>query len=965
MEAPPVELLLYRHVASAWEPCVRPWLEQAAHFAGRSWVVVSSRGQAQAWKQYCLERNLPLLGVEFLTPGLARQKWVAQGIWKPALGRELLLHGLGREVEAMLADPALAEADHALLLSLKTDLETALDDFDALLRAGFGPQAFPWPILTQLFERLEQWTASLGYELAPRQAIHAANSPSVLESRILVLGLGPENWGEFPNVVALVRRCRQATVVLPEPELRGGKDVDERWVEAWEAVLGVPAVPLDSGEPANCGSAVVGWLPGTDGDSKIDWARVSSVVARSSLDESALIAHGVQTWLAAGAESIAVVFPKADAVYVDVRARLGAAGVAFRDEIGAAGLVSPETACQRALLQLWTEGGRWNELLALWPHAVRQGKTRVALHAFRRAVQRWFDATQTLQIRDASPLIEAGTGEAAVALQKLLPALQLEWPVDATLDLVLRRCEEAWEAWETGVPGGWEALRAFAEREQRAEPPSRWFSLIQRFLAEPGTEAKPPGSAGFARVVLTTRRRADGAPWTHLWLAEGNAGVWPQRRESSCWLPDETRQELARNAPHRLAVFTADERAWLEKCAYARLARDTRDTLVISASVQDPVDPEAERAPNAWLERLLWQVPTRDQGSSLELAFRQAAVSADKRRPFLHREAARARAKVLKQRHDATKPFDEYLLSLRKPTLRPTSSAARVLEAALDDPAVLWFEEILKATPVSWEPLQRARRKWVGQTAHEVMARALRGEPAGGAFFCRPALQEAKESVSREVKERLSLTTSNAYWESCYTEVEGVCHRMLERLFSLPALPDYVAIEFPLPAGAWVHLGHEAEKFGLRGRIDAAFSDRPDWAGATVEVVDFKTGTEGVLTPERMAAGRALQLGLYLDAIRNLGAARGRVWMVRPGLVAPRSVAMEDLDTALAGLDQIKRHLDTGIFGARTPDVSPFSSGGLQWPLACVRIPAAVLEARFAKSFHDLVPEVEEAKDEG
>jgi hypothetical protein len=965
VDAAPVDFLLYRHVAAAWEPCIRPWLEAAAHFPGRSWVVVPSRGQAQAWKQTCVERGLPLLGVEFLTPGLARQKWVAGGGLAPAMGRELLLFGLGRLVDARLGSD-LEETERALLLSLRTDLETALDDFDALLRAGFGPEAFAWPALTRVFQELVEWVDRLGFGLAPTQALAAAGSPAAFAARALVLGLGPENSGEFPNVLALVRSVREATLLLPEPEMRGNRDGGERWIEAWEAALGAHAVPIDAEAVPHCGSAVAGWLPRADEEVGVDWGHVSTWIAASRQAEAEAITERVANWAGEPDAAVAVVFARADALFLNVRRRLGERGVAFRDEIGAAGLVSAEMALQRSLLKFWEGGCQWPDLVELWPHLIRIGATTLSAHRLRRAVQRWFDATQTLALRDALAAIEAGTGEAALALSKLLPRLALDWPEAMTLADVLARCEAAWLAWETGTPAGWEALRAFAIKDGETAAPKKWLALVQSFLAEPGSEAKPRGTASFARVVLTTRRRADGAPWTHLWLAEANAGLWPQRMESSCWLPDERRSELASTAAHGLSVFTADERAWQEKCSYARLARDTSRQIVLSAALGDPAEPGEELAPNPWLERLLWASPERPPGASLEAAFHVAVRREPPRAPEHAPTVVECtrRVRVLRSRLDYLYPFDEYMLRHRSAMLRPASAAARVLERAMTDPAELWFAEVLGATGVSWEPLQRARRKWIGQTAHELVAAGLRGEPAGGDFHRRPPVGEALARARAEAASRRAAALDDAYWESCYTEALGVCERLLGAVLGIEGLPEYVAIEYTLPGTAWVGLGGEA-KLGLRGRIDAVFTDQPEWRGASVEVVDFKTGTEGVFSAEAMAGGRSLQLGLYLEALRNLGVRSGGVWMVRPGLQPPRRVGMGELDKALAGLSRLRRHLESGTYGALTADQTLYSSSSLQWPLACPPLPAAVLKEKFARSFPEDESRSGEGSDEG
>jgi len=68
------DLFLSRFAESEWLGVVRPWLEAGRGRLERALVVAPTRGQTHALKQRCVAESLPLLGVEFLTPGLARKK---------------------------------------------------------------------------------------------------------------------------------------------------------------------------------------------------------------------------------------------------------------------------------------------------------------------------------------------------------------------------------------------------------------------------------------------------------------------------------------------------------------------------------------------------------------------------------------------------------------------------------------------------------------------------------------------------------------------------------------------------------------------------------------------------------------------------------------------------------------------------------------------------------------------------
>jgi hypothetical protein len=307
-----VELHLVRHADAAWTAIIRPWLERSHGRLGRSLVVVPTRGQAQALKQRCLEEGLALLGVEFLTPNLTRRQWLGAGLAapgpggealaRPALGREFLQLGLRTLVARRLSAPGAP----GIWRSLASDPAGALDAFGDLLRAGLGPAQFPRPELREVFAELEGWVERCGFALAERQAVAAATRPAsgAIPARLLVTGLGAESWGDFGNVAALVRHGDDACVVLPEPEFSGRGAADEKWVAAWEALLGTEAVPLDAEEVPGCGAVAELWS-GAGGSA----AGAEILVGRTRGDEMTLVADKVATLLGAGAGTSRWFFP--------------------------------------------------------------------------------------------------------------------------------------------------------------------------------------------------------------------------------------------------------------------------------------------------------------------------------------------------------------------------------------------------------------------------------------------------------------------------------------------------------------------------------------------------------------------------------------------------------------------------------------------------------------------------------
>jgi hypothetical protein len=176
-----------------------------------------------------------------------------------------------------------------------------------------------------------------------------------------------------------------------------------------------------------------------------------------------------------------------------------------------------------------------------------------------------------------------------------------------------------------------------------------------------------------------------------------------------------------------------------------------------------------------------------------------------------------------------------------------------------------------------------------------------------------------------------------------------VCRALLANVYALPPR-KFVATEVWLPEKARLPLRPRALQIG--GRMDLVLLDRPDWSGAQIDIVDFKTGGDADLSAERMArSGASLQLGVYLEAVRSLGVTGGGVWMLKPEPGARTQLTFADLGVALGKLQWLEAALARGVFGALTRDRSDYAPDGCDWPLACTPVPQAVLEKKFALTF--------------
>jgi len=944
--APPrLALHLARHADTAWREVIRPWLEAGAGRLERAHVIVPTRGQAQALKQRCLREGLALLGVEFLTPGLARQKWVGlTGGGKPTIGRELLLLGLHAAAAKRLAPLTPGDAAWGFWQSLQSDPERALDDFDELLKAGFRAKDFPLPQLREVFVELAGWVEARGYALAACLAETAGLTPVAagdrrIGGRVLVCGLGPEMWGEFFNVAAFVRRCDEVTAVLPEPAFRGRAELDEKWISLWSVLLGVEPQPIDAAEPAeSCEAVGALWGRGLEAPGR---ARV--LVARTRGDEMRLVVREITALLAAGAENIGVVFPRADPAHLALGRLLAEKGVAFVDLLETSGPPPLDGQAHRALLAFYERGGRIEELLALWPLLRATGAVTLSQAGARRAVERSFDQRQTHKVEVHRAEWETDAPELARVAGLLLPA----WPAEISLGEALKRFRVVCGALDLEEPEGWGPLDALALREPGLLPGKVVLDALGSFLPENYPVTAAPGRGSFARVTLGTWRRMEGVAWSQIILTESNAGVWPPRREPSWWLTDEQRTTLNKEARFTLGLFTSEDRAALERAGYQGLARDTGKEVIFTAALFSESEPELKLAPNAWLERVIWAQGRAAAAGGLEAEFDRLAVGLP---PVAAATDVSAWSEVWHGRREAVRPFDEFFFAGDPRLITPEKLSAKRVERGVQDPAELWFEGVLKTQRVDWEPLARTRRKALGQQAHQLLAEALRSTEVTKGFGEMPPVAEAKDRLTQALAVRRGFWPVDRYWDSFHAELAQICAALLENVYTLEGAGRYVATESWLPAPAEVSRG--PWRLPVVGRMDLVRLDRPEWRGAKVDIIDFKTGGDLDLSVERMArSGASLQLGVYLAGARSLGAVSGRVWMLKPEPDASAMIDFGELDLALTKLDWLADAMTRGVYGALTKDRSAYAPPGFLWPLASTPVRHAVLAAKFATTF--------------
>ena len=947
---PSASLQLFVTAGELWARGVRPWVEAGRGRLEQSYIVLPTRGQVQGLKQRCVEDGLPLLGIEFLTPGLARRKWLAARAEPPrsAMGRELLLLGLRRLIAERLSAADQGTESWGYWQSLQSDAERVLDDWDTLLRSGHSAADFKSPALQDLFADLDKWIESSGYQHAAKQdrllSLPVDQKLTRLADRVLVAGLGPEMGGEFYAVAGLVRRSGSAEVWLPEPDFSGGTvRVQEQWVERWQQMLGVETQPSSDDDP-ELGMERVSDLWARDLETLPDLQAVDLDVGETRGDEMKQVAARVGGWLQGGATRVGVVVPMSNAGHQQLRLELAAADIPFVDLLEVNGPPPLDVRLQAAILRYHAEGARIEDLMELWPRLLASGATTLSQRKLRSIVERSFVECHRHEVAAHISLWPRGETE----LVRVVEALGEAWPREITLAKAVDHFRTACERLDVGDTEGIQTLDTLGLTDQSEFPRAVIAEGISSILPDKINAQDGVKALGFARVVIGSWRRLVGTEWTHLIWTQSNATVWPMAPMESPWWPEADRINLREKLGSDAGLMTAADQREVEQVGWRRLVRDTKNVVAFSAARFEESTPETLLAPNGWLERLLMAKGWVTKAGGVAEAMEQ--ISQARVMTPIESDDVGAWLRIDQDRRDPARKFNAWFHGSQQELLKPKRVSPRLIERGVQDPAELWYEGVLGARRIDRDALQRERSRALGLKAHELVAYALQpDQEVSAGFGPMPVQKQAQDKLSTAFEEWRSKQEKDRYWRSFSDELEAISKGLIDNLFTIDA-GEFVATEMWLRDGAVLEL--PKHKIPLIGRMDLVRSDRPEWLGASIDIVDFKTGGDIAMSARKMgASGRSLQLGIYLQAAINAGAKSGRVWMVKSGEGELSVLGHEELDTALAQLAWLDEALTQGTYGALTGDRSAYSMADYDWPRACRPISEVILKRKFDLTF--------------
>lgn len=943
------QLWLTQDWEAAWTMVLKPWLTRSGDLHP-GYVVVPTRGQARALRLRMAGEGIVSVGVRFVTPGLIRQlPFGKRDGGGEVPGQGVLEFGLKGAVARWLERHPDQRDNDGLARSLLSRPSGPLEDWADLLRAGLSEDSFPHPFVRSVFRDLRLWLGRQGLSLpvgeTPGVADRLDGEAGRPASRALIYGFSAEHWQDWPELARLCARTDEVAGVLPYPSFEG-KPLEENWVALLERVIGAEALSLPDQEERASGQLARSWALNLSGDeSSTEWADASVLVGTNPAAEAELLFGQVVTWLATPGARIAVIFPTASPVVADLAEKLTLAGVRFCDEIATTGAPSGETGLLRAVLAYQRGGCRLEDLWALARRLRGTGQLDLKAGESRGWIERVFDGAQSHRVEDALRLPEAATLRGGQSMVDLAGSVGF-WPERLTVGRAAGRLKDVAIRWGLDEPGWMGGVNRLIERDGDLHPRDAVIDLLSGSLPE-----RAPRSGlqrdDFAPVVLTTRKRATAQVWTHVVFAGCNAEGWPSLPEETFWLSDDARRELNRRSK-TVTLPLAEDAAILERLGILDICNNVLNTVALSSCLRVNDGSESDRSPHPWLERILLQKVRTAGGDGAarpgwrELARRPGAGSAG------GGESTAGWAEVWRGRRDPSRAFDGHSYCPGDVRMGGRRWAARLLERGYEDPVILWYEGVLRLEAVREEPMERSRRKEMGLLAHRLIAEALRGDHAAGSVFPFPGA----EVVSRRLEGVLAAwrrsRPDDAYWHSFHLELAALSRHLLNRVLG-GLRGSFLGVEFALPGGTAIPTRYGP--LGVSGRLDLVMLDQPEWPGASVTIVDFKTGADRPLRADRMAGrGQSLQLGVYLKAAMERGARCASVRMVRPEEGTDSELTDEELEGVQSAFDRLGLMILTGRFGQLTADRNRFQRT-VKLPLACVPVAQAVLVEKFGRTF--------------
>jgi hypothetical protein len=990
LQAPRAHALLMASSSdAAWHGAIESWFKQTAPEAWKSErpavVVVPTRGQILALKGRLLEAGLSALGLQFITPPYLRALLARESESLPAR-REHLRLLLALAAEQLLGDKGLPEDQRLAAISVRRTPDHLLRLLEQLSGAGADFEQIDLPAFRPVVRKFQAHLKTTGFELAPdsdRRALAGARQNPPALGPVLVAGFHGGHWPLWHLLQAAVCSSPHATVILQNPR-EHAEDVDATWIGSWEERLGAARPVAGASEaPSREGERL--FLAGLDTREEVE--AVTAATHQFLAEENC--------------GRLGIIVPGAGALSRLVAAALTRQGIAHYDAMGqmAPGIF------EEPVFHSWMELQRTPRLAALLRFLTALESdhplfARISREAIADGLRRAFGALaiDDLYILIASARGQEGKGELLSAALDQIRFL----PSSATFDGYLAVTRQAFEHL------GWQERWREIERQANWATPVRaefsrtvylrWIDDIANSFRVTRDAA---GAHSYARVHLVTPAQAEDQTWSHLILTSLNDRVWPTPPPGD-FLPapqietlNENMRRLNRDATRRggqgeghvtvregHALFLgATQQRRLAEAQFASFLENTTHGIAFTASVIQEDAPERISNPSEFLNRAYHAARghslSQQQMRALRTITRRWLDGTALEPPIDLVETPGIRqTRVAYEARRAIAPSNEYDFALRTPPNEIEPLNVSEVEGMLKAPAIVWLRRYLgvegdEDSTYAWEAT-------VGIWTHHWLASVGPMPDTFVAFASEAEIRERIRTAAQRKRSEVEHLCHQAgrrppdWWESGWEGALCIA-QTLGRILSTAQDWPWLAPEWRLDAQP-IDFGEDNQLL-LRGRADLLLAKTAS-APTSLQVpelwiIDFKTGNKDALSKglkgeddqraekvrRKVLKGDALQLSLYANAAKPLGAANVRVSLVSPNLAkAEPQLALEDFEQCRDAFRELARMQATGVFGFKGMLRNAYSFTQ-PYPIATLAIDPEIVDERWEVTHPALVVE--------
>lgn len=960
---------------AAYSQIAKPWFAERAFsvFAGHSQsvVLVPNLSYAYALRARLAADSVAFAGVYVWTPGDA-ERFLAT------------LHSTGKVADAATTRLLLSACAESMATptsaSVARDSGPLAESLSRLEFAGWSHVDLGCADLRPIGAALAQSLSDFGLKSIGKQRFEFADLSDQVAQKpfesLLMLGFHGGHWADYPTLLGFQRLAKNTFMVMREPR-NDGLDCDSIWVESWESVLGASS-PISEDKLIQdypCYPFAQSVWAGTSTTPNDDESPLSLVVAADIRAQAEIAVTFALSWVARGGSGrIGILVPTTSALSVEIARQLEANEVHHWNDLGSFTPGFCEQPTWASFLGLLAEPSVTG-FLAVLEAGAQPPLLKAEISRQARALLR--DAS-TRSLSERLPVIAATlmTHEEDSAGRKVGEFLTLfPWLPDsakASEHLTIFRLALDRMGWVEEADIWPKDMCALAELSVSRGSFLRWVAGHAKTLSRSITGF---GAHPYARIVLTSYERADGQPWAYLIGCGQNEGVFPPPFNDHALLGEQTIYELnarVRNLNadatasddngrtvkqgHSLLLGPVEER-WTVQQSFVGALEQAEEAVLICAQ-KDENAPGTLLRPGEYFTRL-FEVLYGHAPSETEIA--ALAISAN---PSISHSPVKEVRAIYDHRRNDQIPFDEYSFGFRAGFEAKANFSASTAEALIDRPAEAWCRVALgvslarNETDIPWSLA-------IGTWAHDWVATAApHGEVTlrnGPAHFSNAVAKAATDHFNAyAVRFGGSPDKLPGWWRAAFAQAKRIASQLARSLdeVSLQSWPAF-ACEFKIPNATVVKVG--GKLLTVRGRMDLVFFQKggslADALSGGCWLVDFKTGTNALLSGKRLADGHGLQLGIYGLGLEKLGAPSVGMSILKPGDALVVQIGMSDVHAQGDMLEWVAQLQDSGTFGQREKIRDEFSFVS-DFPIATIPVPVGILEKKWALTHTRHAPEL-------